>query len=72
MKSFMTSGSLSRGMEVDEVLVEGDVVPFPKEDVVMMIYGRRPSPKRRHMPDPNLGTLACYGRGGGNVEIRGP
>jgi hypothetical protein len=36
MKSFMTMGSLSRGMEVDEAPIEGDATPFPGEDVVMM------------------------------------
>jgi hypothetical protein len=38
MKSFMTSGSLSRGMEVDEVPDEEDTMPFPGEDVVITIY----------------------------------
>jgi hypothetical protein len=32
MKSFITSGSLSRGMEVDEVPDEGGTTPFPGED----------------------------------------
>jgi hypothetical protein len=58
MKSFMTSGSLSQGMEVNEVPVEGDTAPFPREYAVMTIYGRHPSPERRRMPDPSLGTLA--------------
>jgi hypothetical protein len=38
MKNFMASGSLTRGMELDEVPEEGDVTPFPREDAVMMIY----------------------------------
>jgi hypothetical protein len=45
-------------MEVDEVPIEGDTAPFPREDVVMMIYGRCPSLERRHVHDPGLGTLA--------------
>jgi hypothetical protein len=43
MMSFMTKGSLSQGMEIDEATIEGDVVPFPGEDVIMMIFGRQPS-----------------------------
>jgi hypothetical protein len=42
MKNFMASGSLTRGMEVDEVPDEGDTMPFPREDAVMMIYVGRP------------------------------
>jgi hypothetical protein len=30
-------------MEIDEATIEGDVVPFPGEDVIMMIFGRQPS-----------------------------
>jgi hypothetical protein len=44
MKSFMTMRSLSWGMELDEAPIEGDTTPFSGEDVVMMIYGRHPSP----------------------------
>jgi hypothetical protein len=29
MKNFMASGSLTRGMEVDEVPNEGEAMPFP-------------------------------------------
>jgi hypothetical protein len=43
MKSFMTMRSLSWGMEVDEAPIEGDAMPFPREDTVMMIYSRHPS-----------------------------
>jgi hypothetical protein len=56
MKCFMTSGSLSRGMEVDKVLDEGDVMPFPGEEVVMTICDERPSPGRHSVPNPSLGT----------------
>jgi hypothetical protein len=37
MKNFMASGSLARGMEVDEVPDEGDTMPFSREDTIMMI-----------------------------------
>jgi hypothetical protein len=44
MKNFMASGSLTQAMEADEVLDEGGTMPFPGEDVVMMIYDGSPSP----------------------------
>jgi hypothetical protein len=44
MKSFMTSTSLSQGMEVDEVPDEGDTMPFPREEAVMTICDEHPSP----------------------------
>jgi hypothetical protein len=46
MKSFVTSGSLSRSMEVNEVLNEDGMTPFHEEDMVMMIYDGCPSPGR--------------------------
>jgi hypothetical protein len=42
MNNFLASGSRVRGMEVDEVPNEGDTMPFPGEDVVMVIYNGRP------------------------------
>jgi hypothetical protein len=42
MKNFMAPGSLARGMEVNEVPDEGDTMPFPGEDAVVMIYDGRP------------------------------
>jgi hypothetical protein len=41
MKSFMTSWSLSRGLEVNAVSAEDDATPFPREGAVMTIYDRR-------------------------------
>jgi hypothetical protein len=41
MKSFMISGSLTRGMELDEDPSGSDAMPFPGEDVVMTVYGGR-------------------------------
>jgi hypothetical protein len=49
MKSFMTLGSISRGMEVDEVPNEEDIMPFPREDTVTMIYNGSSSLEKRHM-----------------------
>jgi hypothetical protein len=45
-------------MEVDEVPGEGNMTPFLREDVVMMVYDRRPSPVMRHASNPSLGTPA--------------
>jgi hypothetical protein len=63
IKSFMTIGSLSRGMEIDEAPIKGDVAPFPREDVVMMIFGRHPSPEKRHGLDPSTRTPSCSSQG---------
>jgi hypothetical protein len=42
MKNFMASESFTRAMKLDEVLDEGDMMPFPGEDAIMMIYDGRP------------------------------
>jgi hypothetical protein len=67
MKSFMMSRSLPRCMDVDEVPDEGDMTPFPREDMVMMIYGGSPLPGMHCTSDPSLGTPACCGWGSGNA-----
>jgi hypothetical protein len=69
MKNFMGSGSLSRGMELDEVPDEVDAVPFPGEDAVMMIYDGRPSLGMHHMPSLSPGTLARYSWGCSNAGM---
>jgi hypothetical protein len=53
MKNFMASTSLSQGMELDEVPNEGDMMPLPREDAIMMIYDGHPLPGMRHMSDPS-------------------
>jgi hypothetical protein len=53
MKSFMASGSLARGMEVDEALDESNRPPFPREDTMMMIYDGCPSPRLHRMSNPS-------------------
>jgi hypothetical protein len=58
MKNFMTSGSLTRGIEVDEVPDEGDTTPFPREDVIMTIYDGRPLLGMCRMSNLSLGSLA--------------
>jgi hypothetical protein len=69
MKNFMASGSLVRGMEVDEVPDEGDMTPFLGEDAVMMIYDGRPTVGMCRVPNPSLGTPTCYGWGCRNVGM---
>jgi hypothetical protein len=70
MKSFMTTGSLAQGLEVNEALVEGDVTPFPTEDAVMTIFGRHPSLGKHHMLDPSVGTPTRGGQGwGGGADM---
>jgi hypothetical protein len=42
MRSFMTSGSLTWGVELDEGKGGSDTTPFPEENVVMLVYGGPP------------------------------
>jgi hypothetical protein len=63
MKNFMASGSLTRGVEVDELPNEGCATPFPREDAAMTIYYGRPSSRVRHVSDLSPGTPAHYGWG---------
>jgi hypothetical protein len=69
MKNFMVSGSLAQGMVVNEVPDEGDMMPFLREDVVMMIYDGRPSPGMRRVSNTCLGTLAHCGWGCRNMGM---
>jgi hypothetical protein len=43
MKNFMVSGSLTRGIGLDEVQGKGNVTPFPRKDADMMIYDGCPT-----------------------------
>jgi hypothetical protein len=42
VKNFIISGSLTRGMELDEDPSESDTIPFPGEDTVKTVYDGRP------------------------------
>jgi hypothetical protein len=42
MKSFLVSGSLTWGMELDEDTGRTDTMPFLEEVVSMMVYNGRP------------------------------
>jgi hypothetical protein len=69
MKSFMTMGSLSQGMEVDEAPIEGDAVAFPGEEVVMTIFRRHPSLEKRRELDPSMRTRSHSNQGWGDTEM---
>jgi hypothetical protein len=70
MTYFMASGSLARGMEVDEVPDEGDTMPFPGEDAVMTIYDGCPLSGMRCVSNPSLGTPTHNGWGVGMRECK--
>jgi hypothetical protein len=69
MKNFISSGSLARGMEVDDVLDEGNTMPFLREDTVMMIYHGHSSPGMRHASDLSIGTPARCNSGCRNTGM---
>jgi hypothetical protein len=49
MKSFMVLGSLPRGTKLDEDPGGSDMMPFPREDIVQMVYDVHPPPGRHHV-----------------------
>jgi hypothetical protein len=66
MRSFMTSGSLTWGAELDKGPNWSDATPFPKENAVMEVYrGRTPIGKTPHVQpkpqDPNSWRLGPRG-----------
>jgi hypothetical protein len=73
MKSFMISGSLTRGMELDEDPSGSDAMPFPGEDAVMTVYGGRLPLERRHVsklsPGPNSLWFGTRGHRGVRAQI---
>jgi hypothetical protein len=56
-------------MEVDEAPIEGDAEPFPREDVIMMIFGRHPSLEKHRRLDPRTGTPSRSDQGWGDMEM---
>jgi hypothetical protein len=51
MRSFMTSGSPTLGVELNEGPDGSYTTPFPEENAIMMVYGGR--------PPPGQGGIAC-------------
>jgi hypothetical protein len=64
MRSFMTSGSLTWGAELDEGPDGSDTTPFPKENATMTVYGGRPPSGRSRMS--SLSPRAPARCGGGH------
>jgi hypothetical protein len=58
MNSFMTTGSLPWGMEIDEAPTEGDATPFPREAMAMRIFSEHPSLEKHRTLDLGTGTPA--------------
>jgi hypothetical protein len=55
MRSFMTSVSLTWGVELDEGPDGSHTMPFHEENAVMMVYEGRPLSGRRRMSSPTPG-----------------
>jgi hypothetical protein len=49
MENFMTSGSLTQGKEPEGDPDRKGVAPFPRDEVVMLVYYRRPHLGRRRV-----------------------
>jgi hypothetical protein len=69
IKNFMVSGSLTRGMELDEDLDGSDAMPFPGEDMVMMAYDGHPPSGRCHITNLSPGTPTRCGWGPRNIGV---
>jgi hypothetical protein len=61
MRSFMTSGSLTQGAELDEGLDGSDAMPFHGGNTVIMVYGGRPPPVGRRMSNLSSRAPTCCG-----------
>jgi hypothetical protein len=66
MRSFMTSGSLTWGVKLDEGPDGSDTMPFPEKNAVMTVYEGCPSLKRHHMTSlsPRAPAHSGWGPGG--------
>jgi hypothetical protein len=79
MKNFMASGchrssglgldEVTRGVELDEVPDEGDIMRFPGRDVVMTIYDGHPLLGMRYVSNLSTGTPAHCGWGCGDTGM---
>jgi hypothetical protein len=69
MKKFMVSGSLTRGMELDEVTNAGNMMPFLEEDAIMMICDGHPLSGMRRVSNLSSRTLTHCGSGHGDVGV---
>jgi hypothetical protein len=66
MRSFVTSGSLTWGAELDEGPEWSETSPFPRENAIMTVYGGRSLPGRCRVS--NLSPSALTHCGWGHVR----
>jgi hypothetical protein len=69
MRCFMTSGSITWSAKLNEGSNGSDTTSFPKENVIMMVYGGCPPSGRHCMPilSPKDPTHCGWGHGGSGV-----
>jgi hypothetical protein len=69
MRSFMTSGSLTWGAELNKGPNGSDMTPLPEENAVMTVYGGRPPSGRHRMSilSPRGPTHCGWEHGGSGV-----
>jgi hypothetical protein len=63
MRSVMTSGSLTWGVELNEDPGGSDTMPFPEENTVMMVYGGHPPPRRHRVSNLSPRAPSCCVQG---------
>jgi hypothetical protein len=61
MRSFMTSGSLTWGAELDKGPDGSDTTPFLEENTIMMVYRGCPPSGRRHVSNLSPRAPTCCG-----------
>jgi hypothetical protein len=68
-RSFMTSGSITWGVELNEGSDGSDTTLFPKENTVLTVYEGRPPSRRRYVSSlsPRPPTRCSWGHGGSGV-----
>jgi hypothetical protein len=59
----MTSGSLNWGAELNEGPDRSDVMPFPRENAILVVYGGRRPLGRRRMSNARPRAPTCCGWG---------
>jgi hypothetical protein len=69
MQSFITSGSLTWGAELDEGTDGSDIALFPEKNATMTVFEGRPPWERHRMSsvDPRIPIHGGWGRGGSRV-----
>jgi hypothetical protein len=65
----MATGSLPRGTEVVDAPIEDDATPFPREDVVMVVFGRSSMPEKHRALDLSKGAPSRGDQRWGDKEM---